>query len=108
MGGLLPNGTMNIYKGTFRLAPEGRHDIAIGSPSLFLLFNPSNHLPFLGVIPAGWNDVIKSLFDNNLYTINQETNGKICVVKKAGIVTVVNKLDSYQNYSYLVISLTSV
>lgn len=108
MGGLLPNGSMNIYKGTFTLNKGEKHDITIGTASLLLLFTPSSHNPLVAIIPAQWNDNISTIFNNNLFILNQENDSGICVFKKGNITTILNNGGNGLNFSYLFISLIAV
>lgn len=45
LGGLLPSGTMNIYKGKFELKTGESTDLQIYDPSILILFSPLNHNP---------------------------------------------------------------
>ena len=108
MGGLLPSGSMNIYRGTFRLNNGDTNSLTVNSASLFILFNPSNHNPLVAIIPATWNNTISTLFDNGLFSLNKEVDGKMCVIKEASTIKVFNKADGAQNFSYIIISLIAV
>ena len=108
MGGLLPSGTMNIYRGTFQLNNGDTNSLTVNSASLFILFNPSDHNPLVAILPAPWNNTISAMFDNGLFSLNKEVEGKVCVIKESSTIMILNKLSGKQKFSYIIISLISV
>lgn len=106
MGGLLPNGTMNIYKGIFKLSTGESKDLHIFTPSLLLLFTPLDHNPSISIIPAGWNNTISALFEG-IIILNSKIENRICLLKNGNTVTIINNSsDSY--FSYLFISVNAI
>ena len=89
LGGLLPSGTMNIYKGKFELKTGESTDLQIYDPSILILFSPLNHNPSISIIPAQWNDTISALFEG-IINLNSNIEGRICLLKKGNTVTIIN------------------
>ena len=106
LGGLLPNGTMNIYKGKFELKEGESTDLQIYAPSILILFTPSNHNPSISIIPAQWNDTISALFEG-IINLNSNIKDRICLLKKGNIVTIINNSRTTR-FSYLLISVDAV
>ena len=106
MGGLLPNGTMNIHKGIFNLRTGESKDLHIYAPSLLLLFTPSNHNPSISIIPAQWNNTISALFEG-IIILNSKIENRICLLKNGNTVTIINN-SSDTNFSYLFISVNVI
>lgn len=106
LGGLLPNGTMNIYKGKFELKEGESTDLQIYAPSILILFTPLNHNPSISIIPAQWNDTISALFEG-IINLNSNIKDRICLLKKGNIVTIINNSQTSQ-FSYLLISVDAV
>lgn len=106
LGGLLPNGTMNIYKGIFELKTGESTDLQIYAPSILILFSPLNHNPSISIIPAQWNDTISALFEG-IINLNSNIEERICLLKKGNTVTIINNSKTSQ-FSYLRISVDAV
>lgn len=106
LGGLLPSGTMNIYKGKFELKTGERTDLQIYVPSILILFSPLNHNPSISIIPAQWNDTILALFEG-IINLNSNIEGRICLLKKGNTVTIINNSQA-SKFSYLRISVDDV
>ena len=102
LGGLLPSGTMNIYKGKFELKTGESTDLQIYDPSILILFSPLNHNPSISIIPAQWNDTISALFEG-IINLNSNIEGRICLLKKGNTVTIINNSQA-SKFSYLRIS----
>lgn len=102
LGGLLPSGTMNIYKGKFELKTGESTDLQIYDPSILILFSPLNHNPSISIIPAQWNDTISALFEG-IINLNSNIEGRICLLKKGNTVTIINNSRT-SKFSYLRIS----
>ena len=106
LGGLLPSGTMNIYKGKFELKTGESTDLQIYDPSILILFSPLNHNPSISIIPAQWNDTISALFEG-IINFNSNIEGRICLLKKGNTVTIINNSQA-SKFSYLRISVDVV
>lgn len=106
LGGLLPSGTMNIYKGKFELKTGENTDLQIYDPSILILFSPLNHNPSISIIPAQWNDTISALFEG-IINLNSNIEGRICLLKKGNTVTIINNSPA-SKFSYLRISVDVV
>ncbi|MEO3376004.1 hypothetical protein ABG857_22190 [Phocaeicola vulgatus] len=106
LGGLLPSGTMNIYKGKFELKTGESTDLQIYDPSILILFSPLNHNPSISIIPAQWNDTISALFEG-IINLNSNIEGRICLLKKGNTVTIINNSPA-SKFSYLRISVDVV
>ena len=106
LGGLLPSGTMNIYKGKFELQTGESTDLQIYDPSILILFSPLNHNPSISIIPAQWNDTILALFEG-IINLNSNIEGRICLLKKGNTVTIINNSQA-SKFSYLQISVGAV
>lgn len=106
LGGLLPNGTMNIYKGKFELKEGESTDLQIYAPSILILFTPSDHNPSISIIPAQWNDTISALFEG-IINLNSNIKDRICLLKKGNTVTIINNSRTTR-FSYLLISVDAV
>ncbi len=106
LGGLLPSGTMNIYKGKFELKTGESTDLQIYDPSILILFSPLNHNPSISIIPAQWNDTISALFEG-IINLNSNIEGRICLLKKGNTVTIINNSPA-SKFSYLRISVDIV
>ena len=106
LGGLLPSGTMNIYKGKFELKTGESTDLQIYDPSILILFSPLNHNPSISIIPAQWNDTISALFEG-IINLNSNIEGRICLLKKGNTVTIINNSQA-SKFSYLRISVDVV
>lgn len=106
LGGLLPSGTMNIYKGKFELKTGESTDLQIYDPSILILFSPLNHNPSISIIPAQWNDTISALFEG-IINLNSNIEGRICLLKKGKTVTIINNSPA-SKFSYLRISVDVV
>ena len=106
LGGLLPSGTMNIYKGKFELKTGKSTDLQIYDPSILILFSPLNHNPSISIIPAQWNDTISALFEG-IINLNSNIEGRICLLKKGNTVTIINNSPA-SKFSYLRISVDVV
>ena len=106
LGGLLPSGTMNIYKGKFELKTRESTDLQIYDPSILILFSPLNHNPSISIIPAQWNDTISALFEG-IINLNSNIEGRICLLKKGNTVTIINNSQA-SKFSYLRISVDVV
>ena len=106
LGGLLPSGTMNIYKGKFELKTGESTDLQIYDPSILILFSPLNHNPSISIIPAQWNDTISALFEG-IINLNSNIEGRICLLKKGNTVTIINNSPT-SKFSYLRISVDVV
>ena len=106
LGGLLPSGTMNIYKGKFELKTGESTDLQIYDPSILILFSPLNHNPSIYIIPAQWNDTISALFEG-IINLNSNIEGRICLLKKGNTVTIINNSPA-SKFSYLRISVDVV
>lgn len=106
LGGLLPSGTMNIYKGKFELKTGESTDLQIYDPSILILFSPLNHNPSISIIPAQWNNTISALFEG-IINLNSNIEGRICLLKKGNTVTIINNSQT-SKFSYLRISVDVV
>lgn len=106
LGGLLPSGTMNIYKGKFELSTGESTDLQIYVPSILILFSPLNHNPSISIIPAQWNNTISALFEG-IINLNSNIEGRICLLKKGKTVTIINNSQG-SKFSYLQISVDDV
>ena len=106
LGGLLPSGTMNIYKGKFELKTGESTDLQIYDPSILILFSPLNHNPSISIIPAQWNNTISALFEG-IINLNSNIEGRICLLKKGNTVTIINNSQA-SKFSYLRISVDVV
>ena len=106
LGGLLPSGTMNIYKGKFELKTGESTDLQIYDPSILILFSPLNHNPSISIIPAQWNNTISALFEG-IINLNSNIEGRICLLKKGNTVTIINNSQA-SKFSYLRISVDIV
>ena len=106
LGGLLPSGTMNIYKGKFELKTGESTDLQIYDPSILILFSPLNHNPSISIIPAQWNNTISALFEG-IINLNSNIEGRICLLKKGKTVTIINNSQA-SKFSYLRISVDVV
>ena len=106
LGGLLPSGTMNIYKGKFELKTGESTDLQIYDPSILILFSPLNHNPSISIIPAQWNDTISALFEG-IINLNSNIEGRICLLKKGNTVTIINNSQA-SKFNYLRISVDVV
>ena len=106
LGGLLPSGTMNIYKEKFELKTGESTDLQIYDPSILILFSPLNHNPSISIIPAQWNNTISALFEG-IINLNSNIEGRICLLKKGNTVTIINNSQA-SKFSYLRISVDVV
>lgn len=106
VGGLLPNGTMNINKGEFALAEGESKDILINDPSLLIFFTPLNHNPSVSIIPAQWSNTITALFEG-IIVFNNNVEGRICLLKNGNRITVINNATTAR-FSYLFSSVDPV
>lgn len=97
---------MNIYKGKFELKEGERTDLQIYTPSILILFTPSDHNPSISIIPAQWNDTISALFEG-IINMNSNIENRICLLKKGNIVTIINNSRTTR-FSYLLISVDAV
>lgn len=106
MGGLLPNGTMNIHEGIFNLGLGESYNLYIYAPSIFLLFTPLNHNPSISIIPAQWDNTISALFEG-IIVLNSNVENRICLLKNGNTVTVINNAKT-SKFSYLFISVNAI
>lgn len=97
---------MNIYKGKFELKEGESTDLQIYTPSILILFTPSNHNPSISIIPAQWNDTISALFEG-IINLNSNIKDRICLLKKGNTVTIINNSRTTR-FSYLLISVDAV